>query len=183
MKLHWKILIGMGAGVVVGLLVNEEFMIGGPIGTLLGRLSFIRNGAIVVVEPILGPVGTLFINLLKMLIVPLIMASMVVGVGRVGDIRHLRGLGGRTFAFYLLTTWASVLVGLVVVNIIRPGVGAPLISGEIPEAAKTTVTLQFAKKGFENPEAQTYLGRLVIADIGIPEVCSDDDAWHDLMTR
>ena len=49
--------------------------------------------------------------------------------------------------------------------------------------AKTTVTLQYAKKGFENPEAQRYLGRLVIADIGIPEVCADDDAWHALKTR
>ena len=49
--------------------------------------------------------------------------------------------------------------------------------------AKTTVTFQFAKKGFENPEAQPYLGRLVIADIGIPEVCADDDAWHELKTR
>ena len=49
--------------------------------------------------------------------------------------------------------------------------------------AKTTVTFQFAKKGFENPEAQPYLGRLVVADIGIPEVCADDEAWHDLKTR
>ena len=46
--------------------------------------------------------------------------------------------------------------------------------------ARTTVTFQFAKKGFENPEAQPYLGRLVVADIGIPEVCTDDGAWHDL---
>ena len=49
--------------------------------------------------------------------------------------------------------------------------------------AKTTVTFQFAKKGFENPEAQPYLGRLIVADIGIPEVCADDEAWHDLKTR
>ena len=46
--------------------------------------------------------------------------------------------------------------------------------------AETTVTFQFAKAGFENPAAAPYLGRLVIADIGIPEVCADDAAWARL---
>ena len=46
--------------------------------------------------------------------------------------------------------------------------------------AQTTVTFQFPKKGFDNPEAAQYLGRLVVADIGIPEVCADDEAWHEL---
>jgi NAD(P)H-hydrate epimerase len=48
--------------------------------------------------------------------------------------------------------------------------------------AQTTVTLQCAKTGFENPEAKPYLGRLVVADIGIPEICTDDEAWHARMT-
>jgi len=46
--------------------------------------------------------------------------------------------------------------------------------------ADVTVTFQFAKRGFENPMAVPYLGRLVVADIGIPEVCADDDAWTSL---
>ncbi len=46
--------------------------------------------------------------------------------------------------------------------------------------ADVTVTFQFAKRGFENPGAQPFLGRLVVADIGIPEVCADDDAWARL---
>lgn len=46
--------------------------------------------------------------------------------------------------------------------------------------AATTVTFQYAKKGFENPAAEAYLGRLVVADIGIPEVCADDAAWAKL---
>lgn len=141
MKLHWKILIGMGAGMLVGLLVNEEFVIGGPIGRVLESLSFIRSWAILLIRPILDPVGTIFITLLKMLIVPLILASMVLGVARVGDIRKLGGLGGRTFLFYILTTFASVLVGLIVVNIIRPGAGAPELPGSIPEAARRTTGL------------------------------------------
>jgi len=138
MKLHWKILIGMGAGILVGLLINEEFVIGGPIGRALEVFSFVRLWAVLLVLPILGPIGTIFITLLKMLIVPLILASMVLGVARVGDIRKLGGLGGRTFIFYFVTTFASVFVGLVVVNIIRPGVGAPELAGSVPEAARTT---------------------------------------------
>ncbi|MFQ5510726.1 MAG: dicarboxylate/amino acid:cation symporter [Candidatus Krumholzibacteriia bacterium] len=139
MKLHWKIGIGMVAGVAAGLLINESVVVGGGLGRLLGHLGFIRLFFIHVVDPVLAPVGTVFIKLLKMLIVPLILASMVVGVARVGDIRKLGGLGSRTFLFYVLTTWASVFVGLVMVNLIKPGRGAPLLAGEIPEAVHTVV--------------------------------------------
>ena len=58
MKLHWKILIGMGAGVLVGLLVNEDFVIGGPVGRVLGFFSFLRLWAILLVRPVLDPVGS-----------------------------------------------------------------------------------------------------------------------------
>jgi Na+/H+-dicarboxylate symporter len=138
-KLHWKILIGMVAGIVVGLLINESFVIGGPLGAFLGKLSFIRTAFVFVFKPLIGPVGTIFIKLLKMLIVPLILASMVVGVAKVGDIRKLGGLGGRTFVFYLLTTFASVIVGLILVNIIRPGSGSPMLAGDVPEAARAQI--------------------------------------------
>jgi proton glutamate symport protein len=129
MKLHWKILIGMAAGVVVGLLINESFPSLGPIGGLMRTL----------IGPLLGPIGAIFVSLLKMLIVPLILASMIVGVAGVGDIRRLGGVGWRTFAYYIVTTWASVIVGLFLVNLIHPGVGAPPIGGEVPEAARTVV--------------------------------------------
>lgn len=49
--------------------------------------------------------------------------------------------------------------------------------------ADVTVTFQFSKRGFENPTAAPYLGRLVVADIGIPPVCADDEAWRRLMQR
>ena len=96
MKLHWKIIIGMAAGVVVGLVVNESSAVPAvikvPISAVFG--------------PIIGPVGQIFIKLLKLLIVPLILASMVTGVARVGDIRKRGGLGGKSFAFYIVTTFA-----------------------------------------------------------------------------
>lgn len=133
MKLYWKILIAMGLGVVAGLVLNEEVSIPG--------LSFLDAPASAVLGPFVEPVGQIFIKLLKMLIVPLVVASMIMGVARVGDIRRLGSLGGKTFAFYVLTTFASVLVGLVAVNIIRPGVGGSSLGGEVPDVVRTPVTV------------------------------------------
>lgn len=131
MKLHWKILIGMAAGVVVGLIINESSSVPAVIKT---PFSFLFG-------PVIGPLGQIFIKLLKMLIVPLIMASMITGVARVGDIRKLGGLGGRTFVFYIMTTFAAVFVGLILVNLLRPGVGAPEIGGDVPDVVRTHVTI------------------------------------------
>ena len=131
MKLHWKIIIGMAAGVVVGMIINESSSVPSVIKT---PFSFLFG-------PVIGPLGQIFIKLLKMLIVPLILASMITGVARVGDIRKLGGLGGRTFVFYITTTFASVFVGLVLVNLVQPGVGAPEIGGDVPDAVRTHVTI------------------------------------------
>ena len=131
MKLHWKIIIGMAAGVVVGMIINESSSVPSVIKT---PFSFLFG-------PVIGPLGQIFIKLLKMLIVPLILASMITGVARVGDIRKLGGLGGRTFVFYITTTFASVFVGLVLVNLVQPGVGAPEIGGDVPDVVRTQVTI------------------------------------------
>ena len=67
--------------------------------------------------------GEIFLNALKMVVVPLVVASMIVGVTNLGDIRRLGGIGKRTVVYYMVTTGLSVLVGLILVNIVRPGVG------------------------------------------------------------
>jgi len=113
--------------------VNESMSIPG--------LSFLDGPVRTVLGPFLDPIGRIFITLLKMLIVPLIVASMIMGVARVGDIRKLGNLGGKTFVFYILTTFASVLVGLIVVNIIRPGVGGSSLGGSTPDVVNTPVTV------------------------------------------
>jgi len=133
MKLHWKILIAMVLGAVVGLLVNESTSVPG--------LGFLDSAARSVFGPIIGPLGDLFVKLLKMLIVPLIVASMIMGVARVGDVRKLGSLGGKTFAFYILTTFMSVAIGLLMVNLIRPGIGGSAMGAEAPAAAGTSVTV------------------------------------------
>ncbi len=77
--------------------------------------------------------GTIFLNSLKMVVVPLVVASMIVGVTSLGDVRTLGRTGGKTIAYYLLTTGCSVLVGLILVNIIRPGSGLEMWAATVPD--------------------------------------------------
>ncbi|MFQ5560654.1 MAG: dicarboxylate/amino acid:cation symporter [Nitrospinota bacterium] len=75
--------------------------------------------------------GELFLNSLKMLIVPLILSAVISGVSSLGDVRKLGKLGGATVTFYLMTTGVSVFIGLVMVNLIQPGAGLNISGGEI----------------------------------------------------
>ena len=102
LALHWKILIGMILGLVFGYLMkNMELK--------------------EVVVDWIKPFGTIFINLLKMIAVPLIIVSLVVGLSDLKDISKLSKLGGRTVVLYLITTVTAVSIGLVLANLIRPG--------------------------------------------------------------
>lgn len=101
--LHWKILIGMGLGVVFGLI-----------------LSFVDDGGAFVGDYI-KPFGTIFINLLKLIAIPLILASLIKGVSDLQDISKLSQMGGRTILTYVTTTLIAVTIGLILVNTIQPG--------------------------------------------------------------
>ena len=102
-ELHWKILIGMGFGVLFGLI-----------------FSFIPKGGLFISDYI-KPFGTIFINLLKVIAVPLILASLIKGISDLKDISKLSKMGGRTIITYLITTLTAVTIGLVLVNLIQPG--------------------------------------------------------------
>lgn len=78
--------------------------------------------------------GKLFLDALKMLIIPLIFAAVISGVASMGDIRKLGRLGGYTISYYLLTTGAAVLIGLVLVNVLQPGAGLEGQFGEISQS-------------------------------------------------
>ena len=67
--------------------------------------------------------GEIFLNSLKMIVVPLVMLSMVVGITGLGDIRNLGSIGGRTVLYYMATTGISVLIGIILVNVVQPGKG------------------------------------------------------------
>ena len=101
--LHWKILIGMSLGVLFGV-----------------SFSFIPNGDLFISNYI-KPFGTIFINLLKLIAVPLILASLIKGISDLKDISKLSKMGGRTIVTYLITTLTAVTIGLILVNVIKPG--------------------------------------------------------------
>ena len=103
LALHWKILIGMALGVVVGIILS----------LIEGGDTFIGN--------YIKPFGTIFINLLKLIAVPLILASLIKGVSDLKDISKLSQMGGRTIVIYLITTLTAVTIGLILVNVIQPG--------------------------------------------------------------
>lgn len=77
--------------------------------------------------------GTLFLNALKMLIVPLILAAVISGVASLGDVRKLGRIGGVTLIYFAVTTAIAVLIGLIMVNLIQPGAGLQLSGGVVPE--------------------------------------------------
>ncbi len=78
-------------------------------------------------------IGKLFLNALKMMIIPLIVAAVISGVASMGDIRKLKRLGGVTLLYYVSTTGIAVFIGLVMVNLIQPGEGLNISGGVIPE--------------------------------------------------
>lgn len=83
---------------------------------------------------VVKPLGDLFLRLIKFIIVPLVLASLVIGVAGTGDIKRIGRMGGITFAYYLITTAIAVLIGLILANIFKPGSGLNLTISE--EAAE-----------------------------------------------
>ncbi len=102
LALHWKILIGMVLGVAFAFLMKSE------------------TGKQLVVDYV-KPFGNIFINALKLIAVPLILASLIKGVSDLKDISKLSKMGGRTIATYIITTIIAVSIGLAIVNIVQPG--------------------------------------------------------------
>lgn len=102
-KLHWQIVLGMILGVLFALLMVQFSW--GP--------EFVSNW--------IKPFGNIFINSLKLIAVPLILASLIKGVSDLKDLSKLSKMGGKTIALYLITTTIAVTIGLIVVNTFKPG--------------------------------------------------------------
>lgn len=103
LALHWQILLGMVFGVLFAF--------------ILIQFSWGKDLIVDWVKPF----GTIFINLLKLIAVPLILASLIKGISDLKDISKLSKMGGRTIGLYVMTTVLAVSIGLVIVNIIKPG--------------------------------------------------------------
>ncbi|WP_431157795.1 dicarboxylate/amino acid:cation symporter [Winogradskyella poriferorum] len=106
LALHWKIIIGMVLGIIFGFIMNAN------------------NGQGFVSDWI-APFGTIFINLLKLIAVPLILASLIKGISDLKDISKIRDMGLRTIIIYISTTLVAIVIGLSIVNFVKPGEGMP----------------------------------------------------------
>ncbi|MDX1651541.1 MAG: dicarboxylate/amino acid:cation symporter [Brumimicrobium sp.] len=121
MALHWKILIGMALGVLFSLLLLST-----PWGAEMTKIKvkgvetdITRAGLFV--RDWIKPFGNMFINALKLIAVPLILASLIKGVSDLKDIAKLSKMGLRTISLYVGTTVLAVCIGLIIVNIVKPG--------------------------------------------------------------
>ena len=112
LKLHWQILIAMLIGSAAGSFFGEQLL----------WLTFL---------------GDLFLRLLKMIIVPLIISSIISGVTSIGSAEKLGKIGLKTFTYYIGSSFLAILTGLILVNIVRPGVGANLGLEEAPTGLST----------------------------------------------
>ena len=110
LALHWQILIAILLAIVVGYTINQV--------TTDANVPSVFGIAFVT---IFDYIGTMFLNALRMIIVPLITSSIIVGVAGIGSGGNLSALGGKTLLFYASTTLAAILVGLLVINVIGPG--------------------------------------------------------------
>lgn len=119
LALHWQIIIGMILGVAAGLALS-----------LGGYAAFSAHW--------IKPFGTIFINLLKLIAVPLVLVSLIKGISSLRDISKLSTMGGRTLGIYIFTTVCAVTLGLFLVNVFQPGAG-------FSEETRQMFSTEFAK--------------------------------------
>lgn len=101
--------------------LHFQILIGLFLGLLAGVATVKLGWSTEFVEDYIAPIGVIFINSLKMIAVPLVLASLIVGVANLGDITKLSRIGGKTIFIYMTTTVLAISVGLIMVNIIQPG--------------------------------------------------------------
>ena len=90
----------------------------------------------------IAPIGTIFINLIKMIIVPIVFASLIVGVTSLGDTSKLGRIGAKVIAFYLVTTAIAIAIGFAVAGVIQPGVGMEMASQAAPKVKEAPTIMQ-----------------------------------------
>lgn len=137
LALHWKIVIGMILGIIWAL-----------ISSTMGWSEFTINW--------IDPFGTIFINLLKLIAVPLVLFSIIAGVANIGDPSSLGRMGGRTLGVYLITTVLAVGLGLLLVNTFQPG---KLIDEESRIDNRISYELWAGEQGYEIKDGINFLSK------------------------
>ena len=147
LPLYWKIIIGMITGIVFAILMLQ-----------------VNNGVQFIVNWI-KPFGTIFINLLKLIAVPLILASLIKGISDLKDISKLSKMGFRTIGFYLFTTVFAVSLGLLIANFIKPG-------NAVSEDTRTEMLATYGQdveKQKEQAQQQKQTGPLKFVEDIVPD--------------
>ncbi len=137
LKLHWRVLIAMALGTIFALIFKENSLF-------------------------VAPLGTIFMRLLKMIIVPLILFSITTGVASLADSKTLGRMGAKTFAYYFATSIFAILAGLILTNIIQPGVGVEF-SGSVQS---------FDQSSLQKPSS---LGEIIIRMIPLNPIAAMAD--------
>jgi len=131
-KLHWQIILGLVLGIVYGVIAAANG---------LGQFT----------SDWIAPFGTIFINGLQLIAVPLVLASLITGVASLSDLRKLSRIGGKTIAIYVGTTAVAVVIGLFIVNVLRPG-------DALPEEARQRLQSQFSETASEREQQAETVG-------------------------
>lgn len=117
-----------------------QILIGLILGIAVGAI-FYGNPA---VQTYLQPIGDIFLRLIKMIVIPIVVASIIVGVAGTGDMKKLGKLGGKTLLYFEIVTTIAIIIGLVAANIFQPGKGinmSELSKGDISKYVETTETV------------------------------------------
>ncbi|MBP1934113.1 glutamate/aspartate:proton symporter GltP [Ammoniphilus resinae] len=118
-----------------------QILIGLILGIIVGAL-FYGNPA---VSTYLQPIGDIFIRLIKMIVVPIVVSTLIIGVAGVGDVKQLGKLGGKTILYFEIVTTIAIVVGLLFANVVQPGAGIDMSSlskGDITKYVETTNEVQ-----------------------------------------
>ncbi|MBU8880417.1 glutamate/aspartate:proton symporter GltP [Bacillus sp. FJAT-29790] len=118
-----------------------QILVGLVLGIIVGAI-FYGNPA---VSTYLQPIGDIFIRLIKMIVVPIVISTLILGVAGTGDMKKLGKLGGKTILYFEIVTTIAIIVGLLAANIVKPGEGidmSKLAKGDIQKYVDTTTEVQ-----------------------------------------
>ncbi|MFT4257147.1 MAG: dicarboxylate/amino acid:cation symporter [Pseudoxanthomonas sp.] len=147
--LHWKMLIGFLAGLVLGLAVHAS------VGAGAGWVQWLT-------EHVTQPAGTLFLRLIFMLVMPLLFSALIVGVAEMGDVRALGRIGWRTLACTVIVSGIAVVIGLVLVNALKPGAGVdPAVAQQMLAQGSERAQAIISSTGAQKPGVANMLLSLV----------------------
>lgn len=154
-QLHWRILTGLGLGLIYGI-----------VAATMGWGEFTNDWV--------APWGTIFVNLLKLIAVPLVLASLSTGVASLSDLTQLSRMGGKTIVLYIVTTLIAVLIGIVLVNLTQPGKNVP---AELRDRLQSSYQSDVAERTSQAQKTQSQGPLQPIVDIvpsNLVEAASDN---------